>query len=121
MVYSVGASGMFEAALNLPGLGPAERLHGHTYKVEAEVFGERLDDRGVLVDLAELKSALYECLKGLHFQYLNELPEFTSVPPTAENIARHVWQRLKKNKIFSEFRLRVKVWENDFLWATYEE
>jgi 6-pyruvoyltetrahydropterin/6-carboxytetrahydropterin synthase len=121
MAYSIGASGMFEAALSLPGLGSAERLHGHTYKVEAELFGDELDERGVLVDLAELKRSLYECLKFLHFQHLNQLPEFKDIPPTAENIARLVWRKLKENNAFSKFRLRVKVWENDFLWATYEE
>lgn len=121
MVYKIGAVSFFEAAVKLPGLGLGERLHGHSYKVEAEVAGERLDERGALIDLAKLKAKLDRCLKKLHFQYLNELEPFKEKSPTCENIARFVFENLKKDREISRLKLSVRVWENELMWGSYGE
>ncbi len=121
MPYKIGANGYFEAAVNLPGLGIGERLHGHSYKVEVELRGEEVDNRGALMDLAELKGKLDTCLKNLNFQHLNTLPAFKDKSPTCENIAKYILDTLKTDNSLARFNLSVKVWENEFMWGSCEE
>lgn len=51
-MYEIGVTAQFEAAHRLVGdFGPATRVHGHTYRLEVMVRGDRLDDRSVLYEI----------------------------------------------------------------------
>lgn len=118
-MYSVKVELKFSAAHRLRGYrGKCEALHGHNWKVEAEVRGEKLDSSGMLVDFSLLKNALTRVLSGLDHSYLNALPAFKKLNPTSENITRYIYRRLKR-----EVRglSCVTVWENDSCRARYEE
>ena len=111
----------FSAAHNLRNFrGKCESLHGHNWKVEVVVGGSRLDDSGVVVDFAEIKSLTREVIAEIDHRYLNELPFFTQHNPSSENIARYIFQRLSEkindNRVWIS---RVTAWESQDACATY--
>ncbi len=74
--------------------GPAQRLHGATLVVEAELRGERLSAEGFLVDITRLRELLSEILSELDFHNLDELPAFAGRNSTVEVVARFLHGRL---------------------------
>jgi 6-pyruvoyltetrahydropterin/6-carboxytetrahydropterin synthase len=86
----------FEAAHLLPHLPETHkcrRLHGHSFKVEVVVAGDCDPELGWLMDYAEVSAAFKPIWQQLDHHYLNEIPGLDN--PTSENIALHIWQRLK--------------------------
>ena len=76
-MYEVMIEEEFSAAHALRGYrGKCENLHGHNWKVEVYVRGERLDAVGMLVDFKELKAATRRVMQYLDHQNLNELRPF---------------------------------------------
>ncbi|HEY3329681.1 MAG TPA: 6-carboxytetrahydropterin synthase [Capsulimonadaceae bacterium] len=101
--------------------GPCEALHGHNYTIIVSYIGEELDQFGMLVDFTDVKKAFNVVLKTMDHKYLNELPMFGDLSPSAENIAKVVYGEMKKT-IFERGRLlSVKVWETPTQVATYYE
>jgi 6-pyruvoyltetrahydropterin/6-carboxytetrahydropterin synthase len=99
--------------------GDCERLHGHNYKVEIAVQSNKLDAMGIVMDFRELKNLLKEILGEIDHQYLNDLPAFAQVNPSAENIARHIFTSLI-GKVPAPVELaEVTVWENDNCCVSY--
>lgn len=114
----------FEAAHRLPDYpGKCNRLHGHNWRVEVTVAGDQLDDLGMLIDFKELKQILSGIIGTLDHYYLNEIEPFCTVNPTAENIAKYIYQELQTalthiNRIHVQM---VKVWESPHSAAVYRE
>ena len=76
-------------------------MHGHNWVVEAVVKGRELDELGMLVDFKDIKQTLKETLERFDHRYLNELAPFKDgVNPTAENLARIIFEELAGNEIF---------------------
>lgn len=102
--------------------GNCARLHGHTWTVEVEVEGEQLDGRGMLVDFRGLKGALRETLARLDHACLNDLSPFAGEAglnnPTAENLARFLWDELE-NRVAPARLCLVRVWEAPDACAEY--
>ena len=96
-MYTLCVEGAFEAAhrvVNYP--GKCDRLHGHNWVVEATFQGTQLDELGMLIDFKIAKKALAEILDEFDHYYLNDLPPFhDGVNPTAENLARIIYERLE--------------------------
>lgn len=71
--------------------------HGHNYRVEITLEGEPDAASGRLVDVARLDEIVTEkVIRRLDARFLNrEIPAFAREVPTAENIARHVWDSLQ--------------------------
>lgn len=105
----------FAAAHVLRGYrGDCERVHGHNYKVEIEVAAAALDELGMGVDFREIRAAAREVVAVIDHQMLNEIPPFTEVNPTAENIAVYVHEQLSKRLDDGRIRVRtITVWETD--------
>ncbi len=74
--------------------GPAQRLHGATYVVDAEFRRPDLDADGMVVDIGRAGDALKKVLADLNFRNLDDLPEFNGKNTTTEFIARVVFDRL---------------------------
>lgn len=124
--YTVRVHTEFAAAHVLRGyVGGCERLHGHTWKVEAEVTAHELDALGMAIDTHELRDALVAITDELDHRLLNEIPPFTEVNPTAENVAAYVYGRLgHRLQAAHGARLRLRsvtVRENDRSAVTYAE
>ena len=96
-----------------------ENLHGHNWKVEVCVTGEKLNNAGVLVDFGELKAHVAEIIQELDHKFLNELPYFEGAPSSekiAVHIADHLTERLKGAPIRVS---RITTWESENAAATY--
>lgn len=86
----------FEAAHRLPQAPvghKCRRLHGHSFEVELVCEGEVDPRTGWLIDFADIKQAFEPLHERLDHHYLNEIEGLEN--PTAENIARWLWTRLK--------------------------
>ena len=86
----------FEAAHRLPHAPPGHkcrRLHGHSFRVELVCEGEADVETGWLIDFADIKNVFGPTLDQLDHRYLNEIEGLEN--PTAENIARWIWSRVK--------------------------
>ncbi|GMV96988.1 MAG: 6-carboxy-5,6,7,8-tetrahydropterin synthase [Phycisphaerae bacterium] len=94
-MYEVRVQACFSAAHQVRLYdGGLEPIHGHDWRVEAVFRGPELDRIGVLVDFVAAEAALREVTANLHHTRLNDLPFFADVNPTAENLARWVFERL---------------------------
>ena len=100
-MYLLKIEEAFEAAHKIVGYdGKCARLHGHSWIVEAEIEGESLNELGILVDFKDVKRELKLILDRLDHIYLNEESPFDKLNPTAENIAKFIYQEFKQNNIF---------------------
>jgi 6-pyruvoyltetrahydropterin/6-carboxytetrahydropterin synthase len=97
-----------------------ENLHGHNWHVEVCVRGDRLDEGGVLVDFGIVKRHVREIMQRLDHQFLNELPQFETNPPSSENIAVYIAHSLREMLDIPGVTVsRVSAWESDDACATY--
>lgn len=101
--------------------GPCEELHGHNYRVEVAYQGDALDEFGMLVDFTDVKRAFNLVLDTLDHTYLNDLPAFRDLSPSAENIAWYIFQELKKTEFSRGTLVSVSVWETPTQVAVYRE
>jgi len=118
-MYEVYVAAQFEAAHRLIGdFGPATRTHGHTYRMEVIVRGERLSEDGALYDIGELRAAVDDLAASLHYRDLNEVPGLTGVNTTAETVAGYCWEMLAPPLRDAGLgSLTVRVWESPLVYA----
>ena len=120
-MYEVKIITQFSAAHRLENFyGKCEALHGHNWKVEVFLVGDRLDEAGLLMDFGLLKAKSRQLLEEFDHKYLNELPAFQAQNPSSENLARFLFERLGAalNRDGLKVR-RVSVWESDTSFASY--
>ncbi len=102
--------------------GACSRLHGHNWKVEAEVEASQLDEVGMAVDFKVIRKAVKKLTDRLDHYYLNEIPPFDTLNPTAENIAAHLYRGLAE--ALNDERIRVSaitLWETERACVRYSE
>ena len=128
MPYSLVVTSHFDAAHYLRDYeGPCQQIHGHRWTVEIELEGETLNELGILVDFKDIKKALNRETTDYFDHFLmNELKPFDEINPTAENLARHIYQSIlpdmRNMGILGVVELnRVTVWESPESAATYYE
>jgi len=97
--------------------GSPESLHGHNWVVKITVSAAGLDAMGVVMDFHELERLAEEIISPMHNRHLNELPPFEKTNPSAENIARHVAEKLPLPP--SVRLVSVEVWETPGNSAIY--
>lgn len=96
-MYEICAAVSFHAAHFLRGYeGRCARMHGHTWRVRAAVAGDTLDPAGMVMDFHHLKALLGEAVAPFDHSCLNEIEPFDRLSPTSENIARHLYETLRK-------------------------
>ena len=100
--------------------GKCESLHGHNWRVKATVSGKELNREGLLLDFKELKERLRKVLEELDHKNLNEISYFKRVNPTSENIAKFIFDKLKREIIKGKLK-KITVWESDNSLASYYE
>ena len=120
-MYELKVVAKFAAAHQLTMVGSkCENMHGHNWKVEVCVTGEKLDDGGVVLDFGEIKKHVAEIISMLDHKYLNELEFFQQGQPSSENIACFVAGELQQRIDNQSVRVsRVTAWESDDASATY--
>ena len=122
-MYELKITTHFAAAHQLRALeGGCENLHGHNWKVEVTVVGDRLGDDGLLVDFRVIKSHTKEIIDDLDHKFLNEIGAFKSTEPSSENISRHIFETLSQRLNVEGVRVgKVTAWESDSACASYME
>jgi 6-pyruvoyltetrahydropterin/6-carboxytetrahydropterin synthase len=97
-----------------------ENLHGHNWKVEVCIKGDRLNEAGVVVDFGIIKGYVKETMDRLDHTFLNELPYFKDEAPSSENLAVYIAKSLQE--MINEPGVavsRVTTWESEDACATY--
>ncbi len=96
-MYTVRVTRVFSAAHALVLRGEREALHGHDWRVTASFEGESLDADGLLVDFHAVEGALSAVTARLSNANLNDQTPFVDgVNPSAENVARVIWEELAR-------------------------
>lgn len=101
--------------------GRCENVHGHNYRCQVMVEGEQLDENGLLVDFVELKKVVHGVLDRMDHQWLNDFPPFDKLNPSAENIARYIYEQVSGG-LMGHDGVRVgwiRLWETDTSSAVY--
>ena len=105
--------------------GKCENPHGHNYRVFVTLVGEELDGAGLLLDFKLLKQVMRPVVDYLDHQMINDLEPFTTVNPSAENLARYFYQETAKQlREMTSGRVKVKdctLYETDTSFARYYE
>jgi len=110
----------FAASHQLHGYqGPCKTLHGHTWKVRVEVETNQLNDIGISFDFKELKSITETVINRLDHHHINDVPPFDKINPTAEHLARYIYEEVKK--LIPEYAnmSQVIVWESAHYAVSY--
>ncbi|WP_319381702.1 6-carboxytetrahydropterin synthase QueD [Thiomicrorhabdus sp.] len=113
----------FASAHSLKGYpGDCAKLHGHNWKIEVQVEGQKLNEIGMVIDFKEIKRHAKEVVKELDHSFLNDHAYFQERNPTAENIAVYLFREMQ-SRIGSELvRMHsITVWENDRNCVIYSE
>jgi queuosine biosynthesis protein QueD len=118
--YSLGITQHFDAAHFLRNyLGKCGKLHGHTWQVELVLRGRQLNRQELLFDFGEAKDLLNKTLSFFDHHYINEVPPFDKLSPTAENLAKFIFSQVKKELPAHLDLVEVKVWESPRAWVSY--
>jgi 6-pyruvoyl-tetrahydropterin synthase len=122
-VFSVTVRDHMLIAHSLRGevFGPAQRLHGATYVVDATFRRASLDADGIVVDIGRASAALREVMDELGYRNLDEEPELAGVNTTTEVLAKLVADRLA-DRVQGEGLdgITVTLRESHVAWASYE-
>lgn len=122
-MYTISKTFLFSASHSLsglPGNHPCRHLHGHNYVVIVEIQAETLDGPGFVVDYRALDPVKMYFDNVCDHKHLNDVFDFN---PTAENLAKHFFERLSDlcPTLRSDIRLKsITVKETDKTAARYE-
>ncbi|WBV42145.1 6-carboxytetrahydropterin synthase [Pseudoroseomonas cervicalis] len=110
------------------GFGPAQRVHGATFVVEAEFRAPRLGPDNLLIDIAAARVELRRILDGFDYNNLDTLPQFAGQNTSTEFLCQHIHALL--SAALREGRLgaggaavtgiKVLLRESPLAWAAYE-
>jgi 6-pyruvoyltetrahydropterin/6-carboxytetrahydropterin synthase len=119
-MFEVTVEETFAAGHALRGYrGKCENVHGHNYRVQLTMEGAELDAIGLLVDFVEVKKMIHTVVDYLDHRFINDLPPFDKVNPSAENLAKYFYDEISAS-LTPPVRLRqAKIWETDVTSATY--
>ncbi len=100
--------------------GACSRMHGHNWKVEAEVTATQLDEVGMAIDFKDIKRATRDIAARLDHRYLNDIAPFTEKNPTAENIAAYFYNKLSQALNTEQVQVSsITLWETERACVRY--
>ncbi|MDT5033635.1 MAG: hypothetical protein QOC94_3806 [Actinoplanes sp.] len=108
--------------------GPAQKLHGATFVVDATFKRAELDDDNIVVDIGRASAELKAIVGAFSYRNLDELPEFTGVNTSTEFLAKVIADRLAGKVAAGELGagasgltgIQVTLHESHVAWAGYE-
>ena len=119
-MYRLRVKSEFDAAHKMEGYpGKCNRLHGHTYNVEAFLLSKNLDSIGMSIDLKVLKQKLQEVVEQFDHSYLNDFKELGA--PSTENLSHFIFLKMKINLPEGVKLEKIRVWETPKSWIEYFE
>ncbi|MDQ4212732.1 6-carboxytetrahydropterin synthase [Microbacterium capsulatum] len=128
MSFSVTVRDHLMVAHSLQGevFGPAQRLHGATFVVDASFRAEDLDANGIVVDIGRASEALHEIVGALSYRNLDDEPDLHGINTTTERLCQIIGDRLAaraQDGGLGDTRLTgiaVTLHESHIAWASYE-
>jgi 6-pyruvoyltetrahydropterin/6-carboxytetrahydropterin synthase len=120
--FEVGVVGGFRARHHLIGdFGPARDEHEHDYRIELIVRGDALRADGTLLDITLINGALHQIATDLTDRDLNQIVGLRAQNPTAEVVARYIFERVAEalSGHGGSSTLAVRVWESADAFAGY--
>lgn len=123
-MYTVSVRRPFIAQhfLTVPDPGPEGDLHSHQFTAVVEFEGESLTEHGYLVDIDAINAAMDDVIDQYADTTLNEQPAFEGLNPSVEHFARIFCERiLEAADPTNPDRIRVRLWEDDEAYASYEQ
>ncbi|MDT5041224.1 MAG: hypothetical protein QOE51_2209 [Actinoplanes sp.] len=108
--------------------GPAQKLHGATFVVDATFKRAELDDDNIVVDIGRASAELKAIVGAFSYRNLDELPEFTGVNTSTEFLAKVIADKLAGKVAAGELGagasgltgIQVTLHESHVAWAGYE-
>jgi 6-pyruvoyl-tetrahydropterin synthase len=106
--------------------GPAQRLHGATYLVDATFRAEVLDEDGIVIDIGRASQALQEITASLSYRNLDDEPSLADVNTTTERLCQLIGDRLASRAREGAFQpavltgITITLHESHIAWASYE-
>lgn len=129
-MYSLNVRDHFMIAHSFEGdvFGPAQRLHGATYVVDATFRRAELDGDGLVVDIGRAGALLRSILEEMNYRNLDEEPAFAGRNTTTEFLAREIWERVVRAARAGELgegarglaAVCVTLRESHVAWGSYE-
>jgi 6-pyruvoyl-tetrahydropterin synthase len=108
--------------------GPAQRLHGATFVVDATFRRAELDADNIVVDIGRASTELHDLLAELNYRNLDDDPKFAGINTSTEALARVIADRLAERIAAGQLGdgardlagLTVTLHESHVAWASYE-
>ena len=108
--------------------GPAQRLHGATFVVDATWYSEGVNADGIVIDIGRAADLLHEVLAELNYRNLDEEPAFAASNSTTEVLAKVIADRMAERVAAGAFddtghaltKISVTLRESHIAWASYE-
>ena len=130
-MYSLAVSDHIMIAHSFRGevFGPAQKMHGATYGVEAEFRSVELDAHGLVCDIGLALQVLKDVLAGFNYRNLDEIPELQGQNTTTEFMAGEIFRRLKSQVKQGALgpgstdhlvSIKVLLRESPVAWASFE-
>jgi 6-pyruvoyl-tetrahydropterin synthase len=129
-MYSLNVRDHFMIAHSFGGeiFGPAQRLHGATYVVDATFRRRELDGDGLVVDIGRAGDLPRSILAELNYRNLDEEPAFRGKNTTTEFLAREIFERIARAARAGELgegarglaSICVTLRESHVAWGSYE-
>lgn len=130
-MYSLNVRDHFMIAHSFQGeiFGPAQRLHGATYVVDATFRRAELDDDGLVIDIGLASELLKRTLSAMNYRNLDEEPDFSGKNTTTEFLAREIFERIAKAIRAGELgesahglsAVCITLHESHVAWGSYED
>ena len=129
-MYSLNVRDHFMIAHSFQGevFGPAQKLHGATYVVDATFRRAELDPDGLVVDIGLASNVLSATLDAMNYRNLDEEPDFAGKNTTTEFLAREIYDRILRAVQAGELgegakglaSICVTLNESHVAWGSYE-
>jgi 6-pyruvoyl-tetrahydropterin synthase len=108
--------------------GPAQRLHGATFVVDATFRANELDADNIVVDIGRAGEQLHELVGEMNYRNLDDDPAFTGINTSTEFLAKVIADRLAERIQAGSFgegarglgEIAVTLHESHVAWASYE-
>jgi 6-pyruvoyltetrahydropterin/6-carboxytetrahydropterin synthase len=119
-MFTISAETRFRASHQLTEpSGSKEPLHRHNWTVTADVSSDMLNDTGLVMDFGCLKSAVDKIVSELDNTSLNKVDFFHQNNPSAENVAKYIYEKLEPTLPKGLKLQNIRVLEEPGCWAEF--
>ena len=121
-MYTLSVEKMISSAHQLNKYeGPCAHIHGHNWKIKVFVQSESLEKSGIALDFSDLDQLLLQIVEPFDHQLINTIPPFDKINPTAENIVKYIYDRMKSMLPDQVSLKNVSIWETENYSVSYKE